>query len=35
MTEEFYDDLAPFYHLIYEDWEQAIALQGAALARLL
>jgi SAM-dependent methyltransferase len=35
MTEEFYDDLAPFYHLIYEDWEQAIAQQGAALARLL
>jgi SAM-dependent methyltransferase len=34
-TADFYDDLAPFYHLIYEDWEQAITQQGADLARLL
>jgi SAM-dependent methyltransferase len=32
---DFYDDLAPYYHLIYEDWEQAIAKQGAVLAGLL
>src|SRR5262249_52338195 len=32
-TEQFYDDLAPFYHLIYEDWERAITQQGAVLAR--
>jgi SAM-dependent methyltransferase len=35
MSAEFYDDLAPYYHLIYDDWEQAIAQQGASLARLL
>jgi SAM-dependent methyltransferase len=35
MTASFYDQLAPYYHLLYEDWEGAIAGQGAALARLL
>ena len=30
-TEAFYDDLAPFYHLIYPDWEASVAWQGAAL----
>jgi hypothetical protein len=24
----FYDQLAPFYHLIYEDWEASIASQA-------
>ena len=28
---EFYDALAPFYHLIYENWESSIERQGAAL----
>jgi SAM-dependent methyltransferase len=33
MTESdtFYDDLAPFYHLIYPDWEKSIARQGGQL----
>jgi SAM-dependent methyltransferase len=31
----FYDALAPHYHLLYGDWESAVARQGAALARLL
>ena len=35
MTATFYDELAPYYHLIYGDWEHAIATQGLALARLL
>ncbi|HST57229.1 MAG TPA: class I SAM-dependent methyltransferase [Longimicrobium sp.] len=30
-TEQFYDDLAPFYHLIYPDWEASVAWQGEAL----
>jgi SAM-dependent methyltransferase len=34
-TASFYDELAPFYHLLYGDWEQSIAHQGAALAALL
>jgi len=28
---EFYDALAPWYHLIYEDWESSIERQGSAL----
>jgi SAM-dependent methyltransferase len=35
MTATFYDELAPYYHLIYGDWEHAIATQGSALAGLL
>lgn len=35
MTAAFYDQLAPYYHLLYGDWESSIAKQGAALARLL
>ena len=35
MTTDFYDDLAPFYHLIFEDWERAIERQGEVLAGLL
>jgi SAM-dependent methyltransferase len=31
----FYDALAPFYHLIYEDWEAGIERQGAALDALI
>ncbi len=31
----FYDALAPWYHLVYQDWEAAIARQGEALASLL
>ena len=29
--DEFYDQLAPFYHLIYADWEASITRQAAAL----
>ena len=28
---QFYDDLAPFYHLIYPNWEASVARQAAAL----
>ena len=31
----FYDALAPWYHLVYVDWEAGIARQGEALAALL
>jgi len=31
---DFYDDLAPEYHLIYEDWNTAVEHQGVALDRL-
>jgi SAM-dependent methyltransferase len=31
----FYDALAPWYHLVYEDWEASIGRQGRALASLL
>jgi SAM-dependent methyltransferase len=31
----FYDALAPWYHLVYQDWEASIAWQGQALASLL
>jgi cyclopropane fatty-acyl-phospholipid synthase-like methyltransferase len=30
-TEDFYDALAPFYHLIYPDWHASSARQAAAL----
>ncbi|WP_395668725.1 class I SAM-dependent DNA methyltransferase [Rhodoferax sp.] len=35
MTAAFYDQLAPYYHLLYGDWESSIATQGAALATML
>ena len=35
MTASFYDQLAPYYHLLYADWESAIVKQGSALADLL
>ena len=28
---DFYDQLSPFYHLIYEDWEASIARQAERL----
>jgi SAM-dependent methyltransferase len=31
----FYDKLAPLYHLVYEDWEASVTLQGGALASLI
>jgi SAM-dependent methyltransferase len=31
----FYDELAPLYHLVYENWETSVARQGAALASLI
>lgn len=30
-TRDFYDELAPFYHLIFPDWEASVARQGEAL----
>ena len=35
MTADFYDQLAPFYHLLYPDWERAVEIQGRALGALL
>ena len=35
MTATFYDRLAPYYHLLYGDWEAAITRQGDALSDLL
>ena len=32
---EFYDQLAPFYHLIYPDWEASMTQQAAALDSIL
>ncbi|WP_048438492.1 bifunctional 2-polyprenyl-6-hydroxyphenol methylase/3-demethylubiquinol 3-O-methyltransferase UbiG [Caenimonas sp. SL110] len=34
MTANFYDELAPYYHLLYGDWDSAISSQGAALGAL-
>jgi SAM-dependent methyltransferase len=34
-TAGFYDGLAPFYALLYSNWDDAIARQGAALSKLL
>jgi len=31
----FYDELAPLYHLVYDDWETSVARQDAALASLI
>lgn len=35
MTAAFYDQLAPFYHLLYKNWESSVVKQGEGLARLL
>jgi SAM-dependent methyltransferase len=34
-VEDFYNDLAPFYHLIFPDWETSIHRQGADLDRII
>ena len=34
-TDDFYDQLAPYYHLIFHDWDSAIDRQGARLARVI
>jgi SAM-dependent methyltransferase len=34
-VQAFYDELAPIYHLVYEDWEASVARQGATLASLI
>src|SRR5215471_16202894 len=31
----FYDELAPLFHLVYENWETSVARQGTALASLI
>jgi SAM-dependent methyltransferase len=35
MTRSFYDELAPYYHLIYPDWDASIARQARGLAAVL
>jgi SAM-dependent methyltransferase len=35
MTKDFYDKMAPFYHMIYADWEQTIERQAAQLDKLI
>lgn len=35
MPASFYDQLAPYYHLLYGDWENSVKRQGEALAGLL
>ena len=32
---DFYDELAPYYDLIFDDWDASMARQGAVLARLI
>ena len=34
-TQQFYDDLASYYHLIFEDWDASMARQGDALVELI
>jgi SAM-dependent methyltransferase len=34
-VQAFYDDLAPLYHLVYENWEESVTRQGTALASLI
>lgn len=31
MTRDFYDGLAPYYHLIFDDWDESMRRQGAQL----
>lgn len=35
MTQAFYDELAPYYHLLYPDWEASMARQSRGLATVL
>ena len=32
MNEQFYDSMADYYHLIFEDWDASMRRQGAAIA---
>ena len=34
-TRQFYDDLAPYYDLIFENWDASMSRQGAALEHLI
>src|ERR1700676_4765530 len=34
-VDDFYDQLAPLYHLIYQDWDASIAQQGEQLSRII
>jgi SAM-dependent methyltransferase len=35
MTASFFDQLAPYFHLLYGDWQSSVARQGEALAKFL
>jgi SAM-dependent methyltransferase len=35
MTDNFYDTLAPLYHLIYPDWNESVRAQGERLSQLI
>jgi SAM-dependent methyltransferase len=35
VTQDFYDKLAPYYHLIFEDWDASIRRQGEQLDRII
>ena len=35
MTQDFYDRLAPYYHLLYPNWKASSARQSRGLARVL
>jgi hypothetical protein len=35
MDKDFYDRMADYYHLIFEDWDASMRYQGAAIAKLL
>lgn len=35
MTQAFYDQLTPLYHLVYQDWDASVRHQGAQLAALI
>jgi glycine/sarcosine N-methyltransferase len=35
MDKDFYDRIADYYHLIFEDWDASMRRQGAAIAKLL
>src|SRR5262249_7680226 len=35
MTHDFYDQLAPYYHLLYADWQASIERQSRGLSRVL
>ena len=35
MTEQFYDDLAPYYRYVYQDWDASVVRQGAQLDKVI